>query len=106
MRPWPELLLHSEFAAVAVRVDRSGRGPRLLVEDRRSGRRIHLDPLELASLTWLSHGDLGPFLDPSRTGWRSDEADHGGHSAEQYREPGCMASQVPADQGEQGNEDQ
>lgn len=66
------LVLSSEFASVAVSVDDAAHGPRLLIEDRRNGRRVHLDPLELASLTWLSHEDLGPFLDPSRTGWRPE----------------------------------
>lgn len=65
------LLLRSEFASVALSVDTAGRGPRLLVEDRRSGRKILLDPLEIASLTWLNHNDLGPFLDPGQTGWSS-----------------------------------
>jgi hypothetical protein len=81
-----KLALSSEFATVHVWVDTEGNGPRLLVEDQHNGRRIYLDPLELASLTWLRHADLGPFLDPSRTGWRDDggapadlaAADHAG----------------------------
>jgi len=67
------LRLGNEFGTVAVSVDEQANGPRLRIEDLRSGRVIHLDPLELASLTWLTHHRLGPFLDPSQTGWRSDE---------------------------------
>lgn len=67
------LSLSNEFGAVAVEVDARANGPRLRIEDLRSGRTIHLDPLELASLTWLTHERLGPFLDPSQTGWRSDQ---------------------------------
>lgn len=67
------LSLSNEFGAVAVEVDEHANGPRLRVEDLRSGRTIHLDPLELASLTWLTHERLGPFLDPSQTGWSSDQ---------------------------------
>lgn len=66
-------VLTSEFASVLVGVDRSANGPRLRIENRRSGRAVYLDPLELASLTWLRHRDLGPFLDPSQAGWRNDE---------------------------------
>lgn len=73
-RPDPagSAVLTSEFASVLVAVDRSANGPRLRIENRRSGRAVYLDPLELASLTWLRHRDLGPFLDPSQTGWRND----------------------------------
>lgn len=67
------LSLSNEFGSVAVEVDEHANGPRLRIEDLRSGRTIHLDPLELASLTWLTHERLGPFLDPSQTGWRSDQ---------------------------------
>lgn len=65
--------LTSEFGDVLIALDRRANGPRLQIEDLRSGRTIHLDPLELASLTWLTHERLGPFLDPSQTGWRSDQ---------------------------------
>jgi len=71
--PAPRLTLASEFGTVTVEVDERANGPRLRIEDLRSGRSIHLDPLELASLTWLTHARLGPFLDPSQTGWSSDE---------------------------------
>jgi hypothetical protein len=69
----PTLELASEFASVAVEVDRSGNGPRLRIENLQNRRVVYLDPLELASLTWLTHEHLGPFLDPSQTGWRSDD---------------------------------
>ena len=66
------LELSSEFASVAVEVDRRANGPRLRIENRQNRRVVYLDPLELASLTWLTHEHLGPFLDPSLTGWSSD----------------------------------
>ena len=67
------LRLTSEFGDVTVGVDEDANGPRLRVEDLKNGRVIYLDPLELASLTWLTHDRLGPFLDPSQTGWRSHQ---------------------------------
>lgn len=67
------LHLSSEFAAVSVEVDYHANGPRLRIENRQNQRVIYLDPLEIASLTWLTHEHLGPFLDPSQTGWRNDE---------------------------------
>jgi hypothetical protein len=66
------LMLANEFAAVAVEVNTNANGPRLRIVNLGNGRSTFLDPLEVASLTWLTHEDLGPFLDPSRTGWRSD----------------------------------
>lgn len=65
--------LRSEFGDVVVELDDDANGPRLRVEDLRNGRVIYLDPLELASFTWLTHDRLGPFLDPSQTGWRSHQ---------------------------------
>jgi hypothetical protein len=67
------LHLTNEFASVSVSIDASGNGPRLRIENRQNGVAICLDPLELASLTWLDHERLGPFLDPSQTGWSSDQ---------------------------------
>jgi hypothetical protein len=67
------LALASEFASVVVEVDASANGPRLRIENVQNGRVVYLDPLEVASLTWLTHERLGPFLDPSQTGWSSDE---------------------------------
>jgi hypothetical protein len=67
------LLLTSEFASVTVELDNHANGPRLRIENQQNRRVVYLDPLELASLTWLNHDSLGPFLDPSKTGWSSDE---------------------------------
>jgi hypothetical protein len=67
------LHLSSEFATVSVEVDYHANGPRLRIENRQNQRVIYLDPLEVASLTWLTHDHLGPFLDPSQTGWRNDD---------------------------------
>ena len=72
--PRPRLELKSEFAAVSLEVDQHANGPRLRVRNLQNGRIVFLDPLEVASLTWLTHERLGPFLDPSQTGWnRSSE---------------------------------
>jgi hypothetical protein len=71
------LVLSSEFASVAVEVDNHGNGPRLRIVNQQNQRSVYLDPLELASLTWVTHERLGPFLDPSQTGWRSDEGSSG-----------------------------
>src|SRR3954470_24630368 len=81
-----KLVLTSEFASVEVEIDMQANGPRLRIENQQNRRVVYLDPLELASLTWLTHPpptrgslpwltheSLGPFLDPSQTGWRSDE---------------------------------
>lgn len=67
------LRLANEFAAVTVSVDARANGPRLRIENEHNRRVVYLDPLELASLTWLTHDRLGPFLDPSQTGWSSDD---------------------------------
>ena len=67
------LVLTSEFASVAVDLDTDANGPRLRIENQQNRRVVYLDPLELASLTWLTHEHLGPFLDPSQTGWRSSD---------------------------------
>ncbi|HET8673191.1 MAG TPA: hypothetical protein VFL87_06125 [Thermoleophilaceae bacterium] len=67
------LQLTSEFASVSVELDTSANGPRLRIENQQNRRVVYLDPLELASLTWLDHDSLGPFLDPSQTGWSSHE---------------------------------
>jgi hypothetical protein len=58
--------LTSEFASVQIERDDTGNGPRLLIRDAQTGRRVLLDPLELAALTHVRHDELLPFLDPSR----------------------------------------
>jgi hypothetical protein len=60
------IMLANEFANVEVTRDDRGNGPRLLIRDLRTGRVTLLDPLELAALTWVTHEELAPFLDPSR----------------------------------------
>lgn len=64
--------LVSEFAAVDVSLDLGGNGPRLRVEDLRTGHVGFLDPLELETLAWLPDGALHQFLDPSLHRWRDD----------------------------------
>jgi len=65
------MTLNSEFASVEIDRDDTGNGPRLLIRDARSGKTILLDPLELASLAWVRHEELLPFLDPARLDPRS-----------------------------------
>jgi hypothetical protein len=72
-RPSPRLELTSEFGSVAVEIDERANGPRLRIENRHNRRVVYLDPLEVASLTWITHDRLGPFLDPSQTGWSSHD---------------------------------
>lgn len=66
--PAPQVI-ESEFASVAVAIDDHGNGPRLRIEDLRSGHVGYLDALELETLAWLPAGALYPFLDPSRVRW-------------------------------------
>jgi hypothetical protein len=62
----------SEFAAVSLSVDHAGNGPRLRVEDLRTGQVGFLDALELETLCWLPEGALHRLLDPSLHRWRDD----------------------------------
>jgi hypothetical protein len=62
--------LRSEFAHVRLELDTSGNGPRLRIEDLKTGKVGYLDPLELECLAWAKHRELEPLLDPSSTRWR------------------------------------
>jgi hypothetical protein len=63
-------VVYSEFAEVKVVVDTSANGPRLRLEDRRTGRMRFLDALELETIIWLPDGHLTQLLDPSADRWR------------------------------------
>lgn len=65
----PGAIVESEFAAVRVTVDHEGNGPRLRLEDLRTGRVGWLDPLMLETLAWLPPEELEGWLDPGRTRW-------------------------------------
>ena len=65
------MILESEFAKVRVVSDDAGNGPRLRIEDLRSGKVGFLDPLELETLAWATKDQLVPLLDPSALRWRS-----------------------------------
>ena len=67
-RPVGEVV--SEFAAVRVSVNDEANGPRLKIEDLRTGHVGFLDALELETLAWLPDGGLEPMLDPSQHRWR------------------------------------
>jgi hypothetical protein len=60
----------SEFAAVSLTIDDTGNGPRLRIEDLKTGQVGYLDALELETLAWLPQGGLDKLLDPSHTRWR------------------------------------
>jgi ketosteroid isomerase-like protein len=64
--------LKSEFAAVEVDVDEQGNGPRLRIEDLKTGHVGFLDALELETLAWLPEGALHPLLDPSALRYRDE----------------------------------
>lgn len=64
--------VENEFASVALGIDRSGKGPRLRIEDLRTGHVGFLDALELETLAWLPEGALHPLLDPSLHRWREN----------------------------------
>jgi hypothetical protein len=63
-------VVDSEFANVAVRIDRLANGPRLRLEDLKTGKVRYLDALELETLVWLPDGHLRALLDPSADRWR------------------------------------
>jgi hypothetical protein len=63
-------IVDSEFAHVAVTVDTHANGPRLRLEDRRTGRVRFLDALEVETIIWLPDGHLTQLLDPSADRWR------------------------------------
>jgi ketosteroid isomerase-like protein len=63
----------SEFGAVQVGLDTEANGPRLRIEDLKTGHVGFLDALELETLAWLPDGALHPLLDPSALRYR-DEA--------------------------------
>jgi hypothetical protein len=70
--PGADPVVGNEFAAIAVKVDRSGNSPRLRLEDLRTGRVRFLDALELEAIVWLANGRLTELLDPSAGRWRDD----------------------------------
>jgi hypothetical protein len=73
MPPVPIGEVTSEFASVALSVNHDGNGPRLQIEDLRTGHVGYLDALELETLAWLPEGALHTLLDPSQQRWRSEE---------------------------------
>ena len=65
--------LRNEFAHVRIELDTSANGPRLMIQDLKTGAATYLDPLELEALAWLQHADLAPLLNPARGRWRDPE---------------------------------
>jgi hypothetical protein len=62
--PPPRLVLHNEFATVEVLLDETANGPRLLVRDLETGQQVHLDALEVESLTRMTHDDFAERVRP------------------------------------------
>jgi hypothetical protein len=60
----------SEFASVALSINDAGNGPRLQIEDLKTGHVGFLDALELETLAWLPEGALHKLLDPSFLRWK------------------------------------
>jgi hypothetical protein len=65
-------IVASEFAQVAVGLDRTANGTRLRLEDLRTGRVRYLDALELETIVWLRDEHLGRLMDPSADRWRDE----------------------------------
>ena len=62
--PGVRFVLRNEFATVEVALDETANGPRLLVRDLESGRQVHLDALEVESLTRMDHDDFADRVRP------------------------------------------
>lgn len=69
------MLLANEFAQVRLELDTAGNGPRLRIEDLKTGQVGYLDPLELESLAWATKGELAPLLDPAASRWKAISAE-------------------------------
>jgi hypothetical protein len=59
----PGLTIGNEFTTIEVRKIRTRNGERLEILSRRLGLRIHLDPLELESLTWQDASTFSRLLE-------------------------------------------
>jgi hypothetical protein len=71
----PVGLVASEFASVKLSIDHDGNGPRLRIEDLKTGHVGFVDALELETLAWLPEGGLHKLLDPSLLRWREPSRD-------------------------------
>jgi hypothetical protein len=71
-------VVESEFATVRLSIDHEGNGPRLRIEDLKTGHVGFVDALELETLAWLPDGGLHKLLDPSLLRWR-EPVEGGGH---------------------------
>ena len=60
------MIVRNEFASARVTLDESGNGPRLLIEDLRTGARQYFDALQLVSLAEADPQDWQFILDPAR----------------------------------------
>lgn len=65
-------VVHSEFAQVSFQLDDHANGPRLRLEDLKTGQVRFLDALELETIVWIREEHLQSLLDPSSDRWRED----------------------------------
>ena len=66
-------VLRNEFGSVAIEVCGPPGRQRLRISDMRGHASVDLDPLELESLAWATHGDLAALLDPGLTRWQHED---------------------------------
>lgn len=74
LQPQPLGEVASEFASVRLSIDYEGNGPRLRIDDLKTGQVGFLDALELETLAWLPERGLHKLLDPSLLRWRDSHA--------------------------------
>ena len=65
-------VVFNEFAQVAVSIDEHANGPRLKLEDLKTGHVRYLDALEVETVAWLSEKRIETLLDPSFERWGED----------------------------------
>ena len=75
--PCDEFRLRNEFAFVRVTLDQNANGPRLVIEDLKTGTRSHFDPLMLEALAWIAPESFAELMDP-RHRWPLSEFAGGG----------------------------
>lgn len=59
------VVVGNEFASVEISVDTSGRVPRAVLRDVRSGQARYIDPLVLEALVFMSDAEMQHLADPN-----------------------------------------
>ena len=60
------IILKNEFSAIRIELNQDANGPRLKIEDLKSGRCHYFDPIEMEGLVWTEKSEFLEFMDPSR----------------------------------------